>query len=638
MNFLQTNLFNAEWYLAQNPDVAAAVRAGRISAQDHFVRYGMSEGRSPLSLFDPEFYLAQNSDVAAAVRAGVMSAAEHLLMFGQAEARVINPFIDLGAYMNANPDIASAAVGGMSVMGHLLQYGAAENRDLGNGVNLAVFSVDPQFRTAIASGLFEAALNRVGQVAPFLPEFTAPPGWTPPADTPIPADFIPPAGLQLIIPPSVLVPPGMPLPPVFRPVDQPATGPAPGPIGVDEDWAPPPPPAFTAFEVEEDSGVYGFGGTATGDISFSITIARGDEADVTFTRGGHSVTIQNYSTAVENYLVVSAGQTLTGTAADIEALANLNDGIMGDGTVVVSDYHDDGIDLLNVGTALVTIDITGDITLPGAPSLAQSHHYTVVDGATLSLHADMLQPGTTVTGAGDVRVTLTDDFDGDFSAINVDGTVFGIVEELLDITAHASLDPIGAFQVDVTGRLTLTAAQAHDRVIFGDGNTVIVGSEGNQVIHVLALGPNTIAGGPGGDRIILPEHRDDDTHSVNEVLVNLDASQDYRADSYWSPEGGTWDIIENFSIADGDTLKLKFDGAVVEGGVFNGDACPDTDLASLIALTATAIGELAVTAAFSFQGSTYVFQNLDEDAAITDADIFIQLAGVTLETLTKAIS
>lgn len=641
MNFIQSNMFNADWYLGQNPDVAAAVRAGRMSAHDHFVRYGMSEGRSPLSLFDANFYLTQNPDVAAAVGAGIMSAVEHFLMFGQAEARVINPFIDLGAYMNANPDIAAAAQDGMSLMGHLLQFGAAENRDLGNGVSLAVFRTDPEFRAAIASGLFEAALSRVGEVAPFLPGFVPPPGWAPPADTPIPADFTPPAGLQLIIPPSVTVPPGMPLPPVFRPVDRPATPPAPSPIVVDEDWTPPPPPNFTVFEIEEDSGVYGFGGTATGDITFSITFARGDEADVTFTRGGQSVTIQNYSTAAENYLSLSAGQTLTGTAADIAALANLNVGIMGDGTVAVSAYNndngDDDTDLLSVGTALITIHITGEVSLLAPPSLADSHRYTVADGATLSLFANMLAPGTTVAGAGDVRVTLLDGHDGDFSAISVDGTVFAVVQDELDITAYASVEPIAAFEVDVLANLRLTAAQAHGREIFGAGQTVIVGSEGSQLIRVLTLGPNTIAGGPGGDRIILPEDRDD-TPSENEVLVNLDAGRGYMADSYWSPEGGTWDIIENFSVGDGDTLKLKIPGAVIEEEVGNGDDVPDADVASLIALIAANMGDEARTAAFSFQGSTYIFQNLDDNAEITDTDIFIQLSGVTLDSLTDAIS
>src|SRR5690606_36816364 len=116
-------------------------------------------GRSPLSLFDPDFYLTQNPDVAAAVEAGRMSATEHFLLYGQSEPRAINPLINLGAYMNANPDLAGAASQGViSPMVHLLSYGAAEGRDLGNGVNLGIFANDPAFQSAVAGGHLQAAL------------------------------------------------------------------------------------------------------------------------------------------------------------------------------------------------------------------------------------------------------------------------------------------------------------------------------------------------------------------------------------------------------------------------------------------------------------------------------------------------
>lgn len=183
-------LFDPQAYLANNPDVAAAVRAGLITAYDHFTEFGASENREPLALFDMGIYLAQNPDVAAAVDAGLISAVEHFLIFGQREARVINPFIDLGAYLNANPDVAEAVQNGASALGHLLQYGVIEGRDLGNGVDLATFANDPAFQEAIGRGDAQAALERVGALAPFRPGL--PPPVTPPAAPPVEEGYTPP--------------------------------------------------------------------------------------------------------------------------------------------------------------------------------------------------------------------------------------------------------------------------------------------------------------------------------------------------------------------------------------------------------------------------------------------------------------
>lgn len=46
-------LFDAKWYLAQNPDV----KAQKIGAAKHYVKYGWKEGRNPSPDFDTEEYL-----------------------------------------------------------------------------------------------------------------------------------------------------------------------------------------------------------------------------------------------------------------------------------------------------------------------------------------------------------------------------------------------------------------------------------------------------------------------------------------------------------------------------------------------------------------------------------------------------
>lgn len=68
--------------MAANSDIAAAVNVGLLqSGYIHWLRFGQAEGSQgivqqahiDLSLFDEAFYLSQNTDVAAAVRAGTYS-------------------------------------------------------------------------------------------------------------------------------------------------------------------------------------------------------------------------------------------------------------------------------------------------------------------------------------------------------------------------------------------------------------------------------------------------------------------------------------------------------------------------------------------------------------------------------------
>ncbi len=206
-------LFDVEYYLANNPDVAAAVRAGTLTPWDHALMFGIAEGRLLSPLFDEDFYVRHNPDVAQAIASGQMaSAVQHFVLFGHREGRPISPYLDLGKYLNANADLQGPfASEGLSPFVHLMEYGIAEGRDLGNGVKLSNFGNDPAFAQALANGDFAQAWARVAVVSPFMPGFERPAGWVPSANAPIPVDFRAPAGsgLKLIVPPEVIVPDGV---------------------------------------------------------------------------------------------------------------------------------------------------------------------------------------------------------------------------------------------------------------------------------------------------------------------------------------------------------------------------------------------------------------------------------------------
>lgn len=79
-------LFDAEWYLAQYPDVANDPKLARDPAR-HYLLFGGYEGRNPGPGFDSNFYLSNNPDV---LYRG-MNPLLHYMKFGEAEQRRVLP-------------------------------------------------------------------------------------------------------------------------------------------------------------------------------------------------------------------------------------------------------------------------------------------------------------------------------------------------------------------------------------------------------------------------------------------------------------------------------------------------------------------------------------------------------------------
>jgi len=75
-------LFDADWYLEHNPDVAGS----GVDPALHYIRHGGNEGRNPGPFFDTSAYLSNNPDVATSG----MNALAHYLLHGEAEGRRIS--------------------------------------------------------------------------------------------------------------------------------------------------------------------------------------------------------------------------------------------------------------------------------------------------------------------------------------------------------------------------------------------------------------------------------------------------------------------------------------------------------------------------------------------------------------------
>jgi O-antigen biosynthesis protein len=103
-------LFDRDWYLATNLDVAAA----DLDPLVHYLADGAAEGRDPHPLFDTSWYLEQNPDVAAAGRNPLV----HYLADGAAEGRDPHPLFDTIGYYDAY--IEALGQSGLDPLSHYL--------------------------------------------------------------------------------------------------------------------------------------------------------------------------------------------------------------------------------------------------------------------------------------------------------------------------------------------------------------------------------------------------------------------------------------------------------------------------------------------------------------------------------------
>jgi len=152
-------LFDEAAYLRSNPDVATAVQQGRIHyGFEHFVLFGMAEGRAPGDWFDQDYYLAQNPDVAAAVEnKSVSSAIAHFFAFGHREQRSPNSFFDADDYLLNHADVAGAIAAGTidSAFEHYVEFGIEERRKAGFLFDEAFYlEKNPDVAAAVQSGTF----------------------------------------------------------------------------------------------------------------------------------------------------------------------------------------------------------------------------------------------------------------------------------------------------------------------------------------------------------------------------------------------------------------------------------------------------------------------------------------------------
>jgi hypothetical protein len=112
-----SGLFDADYYLAQNSDVAAA----GVEPLWHYVQAGESEGRRPNPFFDPSFYRMRVPEVSD----NDGNLLHHFFVRGGFEGRAPSEEFDPSYYLGLHPDVAASRQNPLS---HYLAVGRIEGR------------------------------------------------------------------------------------------------------------------------------------------------------------------------------------------------------------------------------------------------------------------------------------------------------------------------------------------------------------------------------------------------------------------------------------------------------------------------------------------------------------------------------
>jgi N-acetylmuramoyl-L-alanine amidase len=151
-----SSVFDADYYLNKYPDVNEWANGSKDRALDHFVNYGMSEGRRGSEAFDVQSYYNEYPDLRAAFGTDLASCYSHYLMYGKKEGRHATgcsklkgaatkaggvdyaPVYDPEYYLSRNGDVEKAftksTYGGVTmvddsaVLRHFINYGMSEGR------------------------------------------------------------------------------------------------------------------------------------------------------------------------------------------------------------------------------------------------------------------------------------------------------------------------------------------------------------------------------------------------------------------------------------------------------------------------------------------------------------------------------
>lgn len=153
-----SSVYDYNYYKKMNPDIAGAFPNDDYGALEHFVTFGMREGRQASSTFDVNSYRLRYKDLRTAFGRDMAAYYNHYIRNGRMEGRKATGTVssidgvtvyngedysalyNFNYYMNAHPDLR-AAFGGddMAALEHFVQFGMGEGRQASESFNPGVY-------------------------------------------------------------------------------------------------------------------------------------------------------------------------------------------------------------------------------------------------------------------------------------------------------------------------------------------------------------------------------------------------------------------------------------------------------------------------------------------------------------------
>lgn len=133
-------VYDNAYYAAHNPDVAKAYNNDSAKMFQHFVKYGIKEGRKANLTFDVKYYQANNTDLKNAYGDNWEAYFKHFMKYGVTEGRKSSVIYNGRYYVQKNNDLKSAfGTDYLRLYKHFMNYGMKEGRVASADFNIVIY-------------------------------------------------------------------------------------------------------------------------------------------------------------------------------------------------------------------------------------------------------------------------------------------------------------------------------------------------------------------------------------------------------------------------------------------------------------------------------------------------------------------
>lgn len=133
-------LFDSEVYAKMNPDLTAAFGYNEIRLKDHWLRYGIAEGRIASLVFDNKYYLTLNTDVKNVFGNNYIASYNHFVQYGFQEKRQASSVFSISYYQENNTDVKNTyGTNCLRALNHFALVGKNEKRATANNFNVEAY-------------------------------------------------------------------------------------------------------------------------------------------------------------------------------------------------------------------------------------------------------------------------------------------------------------------------------------------------------------------------------------------------------------------------------------------------------------------------------------------------------------------